>query len=128
MMNSDEYHFHSRVKVDGRSVDEKMAVLMKTVWDYGIRTVECCQGGPESPFYWSWVQFWNVADGLKFLEATAYLTNYTHADNLHMYLTPAILPQAGPSPMVLFKPELLEQISQLWAEGTAKKPEEKKKQ
>lgn len=122
-MNSDDYHFHPRVKVEGRSVDEKMAELMKIVWDYGIRTVECCQGGPESPFNWAWIQFWEIRDGLKFLEATAYLTKYIYADSLCMYLAPAILPQAGPSPMVLLKPELLEQVTRLWSEGTAKKPE-----
>lgn len=126
--NEELSHFHPRIEVDGRLVDEKMADLMKTVWNYGIKTVNCCQGGPETPFNWAWIQFWDIPDGLKFLEATSFLSGYVYAYNLHMYLTPAILPQAGPSPMVLLKPELLEQVTKLWVEGTAKKPEAEVKQ
>jgi hypothetical protein len=118
---SDKYHFHPRTDVDGRSVDKGMADLMRVVWEYGIRTVSCCQGGPESPFGWAWIQFWELPEAMKFLEATAYLANYTYGDDLHLYLTPPILPQAGPSPMVLMNHELLPQITKIWSEGTANK-------
>lgn len=122
------YHFHPRVKVDGRDIDEKMADLVKALWGFELRTVDCCQGGPESPFGWAWIQFWELADGLKFLEATAYLTGWAYADDLHLYLTPPILPQAGPSPMVVFKSERVPDITKLWIEGTAKLPEDENKE
>lgn len=118
-----DFHFHPRVEVDGQMVDENIATLIKTVWDFGIRTVNCCQGGPESPFVWAWIQFYDVADGLKFLEGTGYLAGWTFGDNTHMYLTPPILPQAGPSPVVVMNPEKLSEITKLWVDGTAKNPQ-----
>jgi hypothetical protein len=122
-----EYHFHPRVKVDNRLVDENIAELMRVVWAYGIRTVNCCQGGPESSFVWAWIQFFELADGMKFLEGTAYLAGWKYGDVLHMYLTPPIIPQVGPSPMVLLNPALLPEITKLWTDGTAKKPEAENK-
>lgn len=119
----DEYHFHPRVKVDGRSVDEGMAELMKAVWSFELRTVNCCQGGPESPLVWAWVQFWDLNDGVKFIEGTCYLAGWRYADEVHLYLTAPILPQAGPSPMVLMNPALLPEITELWKQGTAKTSE-----
>jgi hypothetical protein len=124
----DEYHPHSRVKVDDCLIDEGMAELMRSVWGFGIRTKRCCQGGPETPFLWSWIQFWDIADGIRFLEGTGYLAGWTYADDIHLYLTPPILPQAGPSPMVVFKHSLLPSITKLWSDGTAKKPEGENKE
>jgi hypothetical protein len=124
MDSYDEYHCHTRKDVNGRSVDEGMADLMQVIWDYGLRTVHSCQGGPERPsFTWAWIQFWELSDGMKFLEGTAYLGNWCYADDLHLYLTAPILAQSPPSPVVMMNCALLPDITKLWAEGTAKIPE-----
>jgi hypothetical protein len=127
MDSEEDYHLHPRVKIDGRAVDEQMADLMRKVWGFEIRTVNCCQGGPDTPFRWAWIQFWDLADGVKFLEATGYLAGWTYADDIHLYLTAPILAQAGPSPMVVFNHALLPGITKLWSDGTAKKPEAENK-
>lgn len=123
-----DYHFHPRVNISGRQIDEKIAELIKSLWGFGIRTVNCCQGGPESPFVWAWIQFAEIADGVKFLEGTGFLAGWIYRDDVHMYLAPPILPQVGPSPMVLINPELLPEITKLWVEGTANNPKEKNKE
>jgi len=115
-------HFHSQVTIDGRMVDEGMADLMQAVWGYGIRTVECCQGGTEKVLTWAWVQFWDIPDAVKFLEGTGYLSDWQYTDAVHMYLTPPLLLQAGPSPLVRINYSLLPEITKLWVEGTAKPP------
>lgn len=120
-------HFHSRVDVQGRMVDEGMAELMTALWGFGLQTVDCCQGGPESPFNWAWVQFTDLAQGVRFLEGTGFLGGWLYADYVHLYLTPPLLPQVGPSPMVLIEPNFLQEISKNWAAGTVKPPEEEKK-
>lgn len=117
-----DYHNHPQVQVDNRSVDEGMADLMRIVWDYGLRTVNCCQGGPEKMFTWAWIQFGDIADGIKFLEATGFLTGWKFADDIHMYLTPPILPQTPATSVVLINYVLLPEITKLWEEGTAKPP------
>ena len=121
-MSSDDFHFHNRVDVDGRLVDEKMADLIRAVWAFGLRTISCCQGGPEKPFSWAWIQFWDLPDGVKFLEGTGYLANWIYGDDIHMYLTTPVLKQAPPSPMILINYHLLPEVTKLWVEGTAKIP------
>lgn len=127
-MKEFSYHCHPRVKVDGLLVDEEMSELIRLVWEYGIRTVSCCQGGPNTPLVWAWIHFPEMVDGIKFIEGTCYLGNWRFADEIHMYLTHPVLPQAGPSPMVLINPVLLPEITKLWVDGTAKKPEKENKE
>lgn len=120
-------HFHETVEVQGRQVDVGMAELMPVLWGMGLVTVNCCQGGPETPFRWAWVQFPSLADGVRFLEGTGYLGNWRYADDVHLYLSYPMINQAGPSPMVLINPDLLADVSKSWVEGTAKVPKEENK-
>ena len=122
-------HFHQQVEVQGRMVDEGMASLMEAVWGFGLQTVDCCQGGPETLFRWAWIQFPTLADGVRFLEGTGYLGDWLYADNVHIYLTPPLLPQAGPSPMVLIEPVYyLEDITKKWMAGAVRPENEEGKQ
>jgi hypothetical protein len=123
LSDEEDYHFHSRIKVDGRLVDEAMADLMKAVWSFGLRTIDCCQGDPEKPFPWAWIQFWDLPDGIKFLEGTAYLGNWRYGNDVCMYLTEPVVVQAPPSPMILISPYLLPEVTKRWIEGTAKVPD-----
>ena len=121
-------HFHPRVSVQRRMVDEDMAELMDAVWGFGLQTVDCCQGGPESPFYWAWVHFAQLSEGVRFLEGTGYLGNWKYADQVHLYLAHPLLPQAGPSAMVLIDPALLPEVTKNWVAGTVHPSAEKEEQ
>lgn len=125
-MDSDS-HFHPRIDVDGRMVDEGIADLMRTIWGFGLRTMNCCQGGPDYPLTHAWIQFWDLEDGVKFLEATGYLSEWSYGDDVRMYLTKPVLPQAPSSPVVMMNYLLLPQITNQWKEGTAKPPESAEK-
>lgn len=76
MSTADEQYepLHRQVDLDGVMIDEKIAPLIKALWDNGFDTYMSCQGGPVqvSILYHpdSWVIFSDYLDADSFMRQT----------------------------------------------------------